>query len=178
MKFNIQESIQILARTPIVIDQMLRYLPDEWITSNEGGETWSPYDIVGHLIHGEQTDWIARLEIILSDSPNKKFTPFDRFAQFHESNGKSINQLLDEFKQLRLINLNLLKSKRITIEDFNRKGIHPDFGEVNLKNLLATWVVHDLDHVAQIARVLSYHYKEEVGPWKKYLRILNISTKE
>lgn len=177
MSYSIDQSILILERTPFVTDSLLRNLPDEWIKRNEGGDSWTVYDIIGHLIHGEQTDWIARLEIILSDKKDKKFTPFDRFAQFHESKGKSLNDLLDEFKLLRAENLKILVSKNLSEIDLDRLGIHPDFGTVTLKNLIATWVVHDLNHLAQISRVMSFQYSEEVGPWKNFLRILKSQNK-
>ena len=172
MEYSIDKSISILEKTPFVLEQLLSNLPDEWISSNEGGETWSPFDVVGHLVHGESTDWIARLEIILSDAPEKKFKSFDRFAQFHESKGKTMKMLLDEFKSLRVKNIKILKSKNLSEKDFNRLGIHPVFGNVTLKNLLSTWVVHDLNHLAQISRVMAHQYKTEVGPWVEYLRIL------
>ena len=172
MNFSIEKSISILERTPAVMHELLFDLPEEWIMFNEGDETWSPYDIVGHLIHGESSDWIKRLEIILSDFTDKKFTPFDRFAQFNESKGKKMNTLLNEFKILRKKNIEILKSKNITDIDFEREGVHPVFGIVTLRNLIATWAVHDLNHLAQINRVMAHQYKSEVGPWKEYLRIL------
>ena len=172
MKFNLDKSIEILERTPLVIETMLQGVSDEWIQANEGADTWSPYDIVGHYIHGEKTDWIPRLELILSDAPNKKFEPFDRFAQSRDSQGKSLQQLLNEFKAMRQTSLLKLKSKNLTDRDFVRKGIHPVFGEVTVAQLLATWVAHDLNHIAQIARVMAKQYKAEVGPWIQYLRIL------
>ena len=175
--FSIKKSIDILERTPFVVEEMLSGLDDEWILVNEGGETWSAYDILGHLIHGEKTDWIARLQKVLSDSlDEKKFTPFDRFAQFNANKGKSLQQLLGEFKNLRAKNIIILQDKNIQDKDFGRTGFHPDFGNVTLRNLIATWVVHDLNHLAQIARVMAYQYKDDVGPWKKYLRILKETT--
>lgn len=172
MEFNLNKSIEILERTPQVIETMLTGISDEWIQANEGADTWNPYDIVGHYIHGEKTDWIPRLELILSDAPNKKFEPFDRFAQSRDSQGKSFQQLLNEFKTMRQTSLLKLKSKNLTDKDFARKGIHPVFGEVTVAQLLATWVAHDLNHIAQIARVMAKQYKAEVGPWIQYLRIL------
>ena len=175
--FSIKKSIDILERTPFVVEEMLSGLDDEWILVNEGGETWSAYDILGHLIHGEKTDWIARLQKVLSDSlDEKKFTPFDRFAQFNANKGKSLQQLLGEFKNLRAKNIIILQDKNIQDKDFGRTGFHPDFGNVTLRNLIATWVVHDLNHLAQIARVMAYQYKDDVGPWKKYLRIVKETT--
>lgn len=172
MNFDLDHTIQILERTPFVIESLLNGLSDHWTNRNEGPDTWSPYDVVGHLIHGEKTDWIARLEIILSEAPNKTFEKFDRFAQFNESKGKSLDDLLQEFKALRNRNIALLKSKRIAASDFGKTGIHPAFGEVTLAQLLSTWVAHDLDHIFQIARVMAKQYKTEVGPWVEYLRIL------
>ena len=172
MFYNLDDAINILRRTPDVLDTLLRGLPSRWLTSNEGENTWSPYDVLGHLIHGEKTDWIARLEITLRDEGDGKYAPFDRFAQFKESKGKSMNDLLDEFKFVRGKNLRVLVSKNITEKDFTRRAIHPSFGEVTLRQLLSTWVVHDFDHIFQIVRVMSHQYDAEVGPWKEYLRIL------
>ncbi len=172
MNFDLDHAIEILERTPFVIESLLNGLSDDWTKNNEGPDTWSPYDVVGHLIHGERTDWIARLEIILSNGSVKKFESFDRFAQFNESKGKSLDDLLQEFKALRNRNIALLKSKRITSSDFTKTGIHPKFGEVTLAQLLSTWVAHDLDHIFQIVRVMAKQYKTEVGPWVEYLKIL------
>ncbi len=172
MSFDISHAIEILERTPSVLESMLKNLSDDWITKNEGRETWTSYDVVGHLIHGEKTDWIPRLEVILSDKPIRKFTPFDRFAQFNESKGKTLQQLLDEFALLRRENIQKLKSKRIAEKDYTRTAIHPSLGEVTLAQLLSTWVVHDLDHLYQISRVFAKQYTSEVGPWIEYLKIL------
>ena len=152
---------------------MLQNISPEWTSSNEGGETWSVYDIIGHLIHGEKTDWIPRASIILSGNPDKKFELFDRFAQFKESKGKSLKQLLDEFKILRKKNIDQLLSKKLTDKQLESKGVHPDFGEVALSQHLSSWVVHDLNHIAQISRVMANQYKFNVGPWRDYLKILN-----
>jgi hypothetical protein len=171
MKFDINKSIEILERTPLVIEQMLKGISDDWAKNNEGGDSWSPYDIVGHLVHGEKTDWVARMEIILLND-DKKFTPFDRFAQFNDSKGKSLETLIEEFKALRKKNIVKLRLKKIESFDLLKKGIHPAFGKVTLQQLLATWVVHDLNHLSQIARVMSKQYKAEVGPWVEYLPIL------
>ena len=172
MDFSIEKSISVLEKTPVALYELLIDLPEEWIMFNEGGETWSPYDIVGHLIHGESIDWINRLEIILSNSAVKKFKSFDRFAQFNESKGKEMKTLLNDFKILRTRNIEILESKNITEEQYERIGIHPVFGNVTLKNLISTWVVHDLNHLAQISRVMAHQYRSGVGPWKEYLRIL------
>jgi len=173
MEFKIDEAIEVLERTPIVIEEMLKGLPADWVMHNEGPDTWSPYDIVGHLIHGEKTDWIPRMNIILSDSADKKFTPFDMTAHFANSKGKSLPQLIDEFKDLRRLGINTLKSKKLSAVDLNKTGIHPEFGTVTLKQLLSTWVVHDLGHIAQITRVMAKQYKAETGPWISYLGIIN-----
>lgn len=172
MEFNIQSAIQILERTPPVIETMLRNLDEQWIINNEGGDSWSAFDIVGHYIHGEKTDWIPRMKIILSDHPDKHFRPFDRFAQFSDSKGKTLNQLIDEFKTLRSRNIEQLKSVNLTQELLNRTGIHPNFGNVTLKQLLSAWVVHDLTHIYQISRVMAKKYEIEVGPWKEFLGVL------
>lgn len=175
MKFSLEKSIPILERTPEVLKQLLLDLDDEWVTRNEGPDTWSPYDVVGHLIHGEKTDWIPRTKIILEHGEKKPFTPFDRFAQFEESMGKSLGQLLDVFATLRATNVKALKSLRISDEDLAKTGVHPELGKVTLANLLSTWVVHDLGHIAQVSRVMSRQYTSEVGPWINYLGILQSS---
>jgi hypothetical protein len=173
MNFTLEKSLEILERTPDVLITMLRGISVEWTSANEGGETWSVFDILGHLIHGEKTDWIPRTEIILSENNrDKKFEPFDRFAQFENSKGKTLNQLLKEFKKFRKRNIEYLISKNITDKDLEEKGIHPALGEVTLSQLLSTWVVHDLNHITQISRVIAKQYKTEVGPWIEYLKIL------
>jgi DinB superfamily len=173
LEFNIDDALQVLERTPAVIETMVRSLPDGWVLNNEGGDTWSVFDIVGHYIHGEKTDWIPRMQIILSNDADKTFIPFDRFAQFANSKGKSLNELLDEFKELRLENLKQLKSIGFTDDLLNRTGIHPKFGTVTLKQLLAAWVVHDLTHIYQISRVMAKQYEAAVGPWKEFMGVLN-----
>jgi len=172
MNFTVEKSIEILAGTPNVLNTMLQNISAEWTSANEGGETWSVYDVIGHLIHGEKTDWIPRAAIILSEKPDRTFKPFDRFAQFEESEGKSLKQLLDEFTILRKKNIEQLLSKKLTVKNLEEKGIHPVFGEVTLSQLLSAWVVHDLNHIAQISRVMAKQYKAAVGPWIAYLRIL------
>ena len=172
MKFDLKESINILDRTPQVLTNLLSGLPKEWINNNEGKDTWSPFDIIGHLIHGEKTDWMPRLKIILSEAESKQFIPFDRFAQFEHSKGKSIDHLLKEFAQLRKQNLKELKSINITESTLEMTGIHPEFGAVTLTQLLSTWVIHDLSHINQITRVMAKNYKEEAGPWKRYISII------
>ena len=173
MKYRIDKAIEILEQTPKTLSALLSQLSDDWVFCNEGTETWSAYDIIGHLIHGEKTDWIPRLKIILNDSENKMFESFNRFAQFENSKGKTLEDLLNEFRELRNANLEYLKSLNLAEDQLSLKGIHPELGKVSLSQLLATWVVHDLGHIAQIARVMSKQYKMEVGPWSAYLPILN-----
>lgn len=175
MKFEITTAKLILSKTPFLLKTYLSNLPDEWIFQNEGGDTWSPYDIVGHYIIGEQTDWIPRAKLILSAEMGKinTFTPFDRFAQFENSKGKSLDDLLNEFETLRKANLEELDNLEITPETLQKKGIHPELGEVTLSQLLSCWVTHDLNHIGQISRVLAKNYKNEVGVWTQYISILN-----
>jgi hypothetical protein len=171
MAFEINAAIEVLERTPSTLRCMLTGLSDNWTMTNEGEQTWSPFDVLGHLVHGERTDWMARLEKIL-EKEDKKFDPFDRFAQFHESKGKSIADLLNEFEHSRKQNIIKLKEKNIIDKHLQQKGIHPHFGEVTLEQLLSTWVAHDLGHIAQISRVMAKQLKDDVGPWQEYLRIL------
>ncbi len=172
MQYNINEAIEILERTPKVLKHLLSGLSKEWISNNEGENTWSPYDVIGHLVHGEEVDWLARTKIILEFEETKTFEPFDRFAQFEKSKGKSIHKLLEEFEQLRKANLEALKSLNISDADLDKKGSHPGLGTVTLKNLLACWVAHDLSHIAQISRVMAKQYSSEIGPWHEYLAIM------
>ena len=172
IEFSLERSLAILERTPFVIEMLLRELPREWTVNNEGGETWSPFDIVGHFIHGEKTDWVPRMMIILSEHNDTPFEPFDRFAQFQESKGKTLSELMVEFKARRKANIEILKSLNIGSEQLKRTGIHPVFGSVTLQQLFATWVAHDLNHISQIVRVMAKQYSAEVGPWKEYLGIL------
>ena len=151
---------------------MLSDLPGPLERGNEGGDSWSPYDILGHLIHGERTDWIPRMRIILEEGASRAFDPFDRRAQFHESRGKSLEDLLDEFEALRADNLAALEAFDLEEADFARAGRHPGLGIVTLGELLATWVVHDLSHIAQIARVMAKQLGTDVGPWQAYLPVL------
>ncbi len=173
MKFVLSKSYEILERTPAVLKVLLSNLSDDWVMENEGPETFSPFGVVGHLIQGEKTDWAARTKIILEFGLSKPFEPWDRFAQYEECNGKSLQQLLDEFEQLRKDNLTWLQSLRLTENDLDKKGVHPSLGEVTLRNLLATWVAHDLTHIAQVTRVMARQYKEEMGPWPEFFRILS-----
>jgi len=172
MTFSIDQAFEILGRTPGVYESLLSGLSDEWTRNNEGPETWSPYNIVAHLIAGEKTDWIPRAKIILSDSENKTFEPFDMEAHFKTDQSIPIEDLLAEFKSLRKECLEELKAMQIDEKKMAETGIHPELGEANLKELLSTWVVHDLGHIAQVSRVMAKQYKTEVGPWSKFLGIL------
>jgi len=171
MKFDLSKSLEILSNTPTVLESLLHGLSNEWLYSNEGPDTWSPFDIVGHLVHAELTDWMERMDIILNKE-DKHFKPFDRFAQFTESKDKSISELLAEFRTLREKNMRSVKDLNITDEKFGEIGIHPVFGEVTLRQLLSTWAVYDLNHIAQITRVMAKQYKDETGPWVEFLPIL------
>ena len=171
-QFSIDKALEVLTQTPETLNSFLKDLSDDWTLSNEGENTWSAFDILGHLIHGEKTDWIPRLKKILFDE-KKEFEPFDRFAQFKNSTGKSLCDLLLEFKSLRKENLAYLVSLKLDEQDFDKVGVHPEFGPVTVRQLLATWVTHDMGHIAQIARVIAKQYKEEVGPWTAYISILN-----
>ena len=173
MKFELDIALEVLGTTPAAIARLVAGLSEEWIHANEGGETWSTFDILGHLIHGENTDWISRLEIILSEGDDKTFVPFDRFAMFELSQGRTLRDLIDEFSVLRTKNLQHLESLRLSDADLDKSGVHPELGPVTARELLSAWVVHDLSHVAQIARVIAKQYHDEVGPWREYLPILN-----
>lgn len=172
MDLDLRQGVAILERTPPTLAAMLRGLDSAWTDATEGPETWSPYVIVGHLIHGERTDWIPRAQLILTRA-SRRFAPYDRFAQFRESEGKSLAELLDEFARLRAENLATLAGWRLTDAELALNGEHPEFGTVSLRQLLATWVAHDLGHVAQTARVMAKQYREAVGPWRAYLPILD-----
>jgi hypothetical protein len=172
MKFDLNKTIEILERTPNVLKSILLGVSEEWTLENEGVNTWSPFDILGHLILGEETDWVTRTQIILSSKKDKSFVPFNMTLHLENSKGKTIKDLLDQFEQLRFKNLETIKSLRISNKNLNLEGMHPEFGKVTLKELLATWTVHDLGHIAQIARVMAKQYKQEVGPWAVYLGVL------
>ena len=173
MNFQLADGIAVLERTPATFRALLTGLPDAWTATNEGPETFSPYDNVGHLIHGERTDWIPRARIILAQSANRCFEPYDRFAQILECQGKSLAELLDEFARLRVENLDTLRGWNLSDREFALEGEHPQLGAVTLRQLLATWVAHDLGHVAQTARVMAKQYREAVGPWRAYLPVLD-----
>ncbi|UCC74706.1 MAG: DinB family protein [Gemmatimonadota bacterium] len=172
MEFQLDRTLEILRSTSGTLRALLAGLSDEWIRCNEGPDTWSPFDIVGHLIHGEQTDWIARIRIILEAGELRTFTPFDRSAQFEESRGKTLGELLDTFETLRESNLRTLDELNIQPTQLELTGAHPALGRVTLRQLLATWVVHDLGHIAQMARVMAKGYADDVGPWGAYLSVL------
>ena len=173
MDFDLKDGIAVLERTPATMRAMLERLPPVWTDATGGPETWSPYVIVGHLIHGERTDWIPRAKIILEQSAQRRFTPYDRFAQFRESKGKSLEVLLDEFAQLRRENLTTLRAWSLTDRQLALEGEHPELGPVTLRQLLATWVAHDLGHIAQTARVMAKQYRKAIGPWRAYLPIMD-----
>ena len=171
--FSLAEALALLIRTPATLSALLRGLPDMWVRRNEGRDTWSAFDIVGHLIVGERTDWMPRARIILENGEARPFDPFDRFAQAKQSQGKSLPQLLDEFARLRSENLASLQSLNLQPQDWTRRGRHPELGVVTLSQLLATWAVHDLTHVHQLSRVMAHRYRDAVGPWSSYLGVLN-----
>lgn len=172
MEFQLDHARDILRRTPATLTSLLREVPDDWLFSNEGPETWSPFDVLGHLIHGEETDWIPRARIIVEDGESRAFEPFDRFAMFEKSKGRSVGELLASFERLRGESLRQLDAMELTPELLAKRGKHPELGVVTLSQLLSTWVVHDLSHVGQIVRVMSKQYSEAVGPWQAYLPIL------
>jgi len=169
---NLPSTIALLGRTPSTLNALLRDLPDEWTQVNEGGTTWSAFDIVGHLIHGERTDWMARAKTILEFGETRTFEGFDRLAQERESQGRTLANLLDEFARVRTANLDALRAWNLQPGDLERRGRHPVFGSVTLSQLLATWAAHDLTHLHQISRVMAGHYRDAVGPWSAYLGVL------
>jgi hypothetical protein len=175
--FHLAEAIAILERTPGAVRALLAGLPEPWIRANEGPKTFTAFDNVGHLVHGERADWLTRAQIILAQGENRRFEPYDRFAQDRESVGKSLAQLLDEFTELRAANLAVLRGWHLGDRELAREGEHPAFGRVTLRQLLAAWVVHDLGHIAQISRVMAKRYRDEVGPWREYLPILDRGPK-
>ncbi|MGB6689039.1 MAG: DinB family protein [Terracidiphilus sp.] len=172
MPHDLDQTISLLERTPAALNALLRDLPDEWTRRNEGANTWSAFDVVGHLIHGERTDWVPRARRILESGESKPFDRFDRFAQERESEGKSLAQLLDEFARLRAEKLDELRALNLTKEDLKKRGTHPVLGMVTLSELLATWAAHDLTHLHQIARIMAHQYREAVGPWTKFLGVM------
>jgi hypothetical protein len=171
--FVLDEATAILSRTPATLDSLLRGLPEGWIAAHEGGDTWSAFDVIGHLIHGDRTDWVPRARIILEQGDARAFDRFDRHAQFAASSGRTLVSLLDEFAVIRQESLRDIAAMRLTDADLERRGRHPELGAVTLRQLLATWVAHDLDHVVQVSRVMARQYSDEVGPWRAYLRIIS-----
>ena len=172
MPFDLSEAVLVLRRTPSTLRALLAELSDAWLHGREGPNTWSPFDVVGHLIDGEETDWIPRTRIILAGGPNPVFVPFDRFRHLRLNRGKPLIELLDRFARLRADNVATLEGFRLSPADLAREGMHPELGRVTLSQLLATWVAHDLGHVAQVARVMAKQYADEVGPWQAYLPVL------
>jgi len=172
MEHNLEQTIALLSRTPAALNALLRDLPEEWTLRNEGEKTWSAFDVMGHLIHGERTDWMPRARRILESGESRAFDPFDRWAQERESQGKTLAQLLDEFARLRSENLDALRALKLQPEDFRKRGVHPALGVVTLSELLATWAGHDLTHLHQISRVMAYQYREAVGPWGGFLGVM------
>lgn len=172
MDHNLSHTTSLLARTPVTLNALLRDLPETWTFRNEGENTWSAFDVIGHLIHGERTDWMPRVRMVLQFGETKSFEPFDRWGQGRESEGKSLGQLLDEFSRLRSASLGELGALNLRREDLDRRGRHPALGVVTLSELLATWVAHDLTHLHQISRIMAHQYREAVGPWRAYLGVL------
>jgi hypothetical protein len=172
MDFHLTDGVAVLERTPATLRSLLGGLSPAWTEADEGTDTWSPYVVVGHLIHGERTDWIPRAQIILAQGTERTFTPYDRFAQFRESQGKSVAALLDEFAQVRAQNIATLRGWQLTDAHLALEGQHPEFGAVTLKQLLATWVAHDLGHLVQISRVMAKQYRDAIGPWRAYLSVM------
>jgi hypothetical protein len=172
MEHDLRDTVSLLARTPAALDALLRDLPEAWTLRNEGENTWSAFDVVGHLIHGERTDWMQRARVILQFGETQAFEPFDRLGQVREVQGKSMGQLLDEFARLRAENLDELRALNLGREELKLRGRHPALGVVTLSELLATWAVHDLTHLHQISRVMAHQYRESVGPWSQYLGVL------
>jgi hypothetical protein len=169
---NLQQTISLLGRTPAALDALLRDLPETWTLCNEGENSWNAFDVVGHLIHCERTDWMPRARTVLQFGETRTFEPFDRFAQLRENRDKSLAPLLDEFARLRSDNLTELRALNLQQEDLARRGRHPALGVVTLSQLLATWAAHDLTHLHQISRIMAHQYRETVGPWSIYLGVL------
>lgn len=172
MNFELNQAVEVLERTPTVLNAMLDGVSEPWITSNYGPDTFSPFDVVGHLIHGEREDWIPRARMILEHGESKPFEPFDRYAMYKDSAGKSIDELLATFAALRDQNVTALRAMNLKPEQLDLRGTHPELGRVTMRQLLATWVVHDLNHIHQIAKCMAYQYGEEVGPWRVHVGVL------
>jgi hypothetical protein len=172
LEHNLEHSVALFARTPAVLNALLRGLPEFWTLRNEGEKTMSAFDVVGHLIHAEHTNWIPRARMILQSGESRAFEPFDRWGQLRESQGKSLEQLLDEFARVREKSLSQLGAMNLRPEDLARRGRHPSLGVVTLSQLLGTWAVHDLTHLHQISRVMAHQYRDIVGPQEKFLGVL------
>jgi DinB superfamily len=172
MQQNLQDTISLLTRTPAALTALLRGLPETWTFRNEGENTWTVFDVMGHLIHGERTDWMQRARIVLRMGESQTFERFDRQAQMRDSQGKSLGQLLNQFAHLRSQNIGELLAMNLQPEDLERRGRHPALGVVTLAQLLATWAAHDLTHLHQISRIMAHQYREAVGPWSEYLGVL------
>jgi hypothetical protein len=176
MEFRFDDALPMLRRTPATLRALLVDLPDTWIAGGEGPGTWTPFDVIGHLVHAERADWLPRVEHILAHGEALPFPPFDREAMFSRSKDRSLGELLDEFGQLRVVSLDRLAALRLADADLERCGTHPEFGRVSMRQLLATWVAHDLGHTAQVVRVMAKQYADAVGPWRAYLSILRSRT--
>jgi hypothetical protein len=172
MSHNLDDTLSLLARTPATLNTLLRDLPETWTLRNEGENTWNAFDVVGHLVQGERTDWMSRVNCILQHGEAQAFEPFDRWAQDRESKGKSLAQLLDEFANLRSENLAALRALNLQPQDLARRGLHPSLGTVTLSQLLATWAAHDMTHLHQLSRIMAWQCRENVGPWSQYLGVL------
>lgn len=172
VEHNLEHTIALLARTPAALDALLRGLPEAWTHRNEGGSTWSAFDVVGHLIHADRTDWMPRAKVILQFGEGQPFPPFDRWGHARECEGKSLGQLLDGFARAREESMEELRALHLRPEDLERRGRHPAFGSVTLSELLATWAAHDLNHLHQISRIMAHQYRETVGPWSTYLGVM------
>ena len=173
MEAKLENTVALLARTPAALGALLRDLPDVWTSRNEGGDTWSVYGIVGHLIHGERTDWMPRTKWLLEFGESKPFERFDRLGHVHESQGKTLEQLLDEFARARSESLSELRGMGLRAEDLDRRGLHPVLGPVTLSQLLSTWAAHDLSHLHQISRVMAHQYADAIGPWRRFLGVMH-----
>ena len=172
MKADLENTLALIERTPAVLNALLRDLPEAWTHRNEGGDSWTAYDIVGHLIHGERTDWLERTRRILEHGESVPFDKFDRLAQQRESKGKTLSQLLDEFAKLRKENIAKLRELKLQPADFDKRGMHRALGSVTLAELLSTWAAHDLTHLHQLSRVMAYQYRDKVGPWTKFMGVM------
>ena len=172
MEHDLKNTLALLERFPATLNALLRDLPEAWTKPTEGDNTFSAYDVVGHLIHGEKTDWIARTKRLLEHGESVPFDKFDRLAQFKDSKGKTLPQLLDEFARLRAENIAVLRAMNLNPADMSKRGKHQVLGSVTLSQLLATWAAHDLSHLHQLSRVMAYQYKQAVGPWTKFLGVM------